>query len=72
MDRSQLLKGGLILGAMVLVPGIAKYVLTELGYATLGSMVWYGGYGLGVVLVWALWIRPLDITGPTDPDHPGE
>ena len=72
MDQSQMLTGGLILAAMVLVPGVTKYVLTELGYATLGSMIWYGGYATGVLLVWAMWIRPLDLTGPTEPDHPGE
>lgn len=84
MDRSKLLNGGLVLGAMVLIPGVSLYVLTQLGYAgitvlqygefslALGSIVWYGGYGLGVVLVWAMWLRPLDITGPADPGHPGE
>jgi len=72
MDRSQLVTGGLLLAAIVLVPGIANYALIQLGYGTLGTVVWYGGYGIGVVLVWALWLRPLDISGPDDFDHPEE
>jgi len=69
MDRSQLVTGGLLLAAVVLVPGITNYALTQLGYGTLGTAVWYGGYGIGVVLVWALWLRPLDISGPDDFDR---
>ncbi|QSG09830.1 hypothetical protein [Halapricum desulfuricans] len=72
MDRSQLVTGGLLLVAIVLVPGLAKYALTQIGYGTLGTVIWYGGYGAGVLLVWALWLRPLDIVGPNDPSRPGE
>jgi len=72
MDRSQLVTGGLLLAAVVLVPGISNYALTQLGYGTLGTAIWYGGYGIGVVLVWALWLRPLDISGPNDRDYPEE
>lgn len=72
MDRTQALTGGLLVAAMVLVPGLTKYVLTQAGYGLLGTIVWYGGYALGVVLIWLLWIRPLDITGPGEPNHPEE
>ncbi|MCU4717078.1 hypothetical protein [Halapricum hydrolyticum] len=72
MDRSQLVTGGLLLVAIVLVPGLAKYALTQIGYASVGTVIWYGGYGVGVLLVWALWLRPLEITGPNDPGHPEE
>lgn len=72
MDRTRLVRGGLLVAAIVLLPGMAKYVLTQQGYSTVGSMVWVGGYGLGVVLLWELWLRPLDITGPTDPSRPEE
>ncbi|MFB6189911.1 MAG: hypothetical protein ABEI57_08505 [Halapricum sp.] len=72
MDRTRLVRGGLLVAAIVLLPGMAKYVLTQQGYGTVGSMVWVGGYGLGVVLLWELWLRPLDITGPTDPSRPEE
>ena len=72
MDRSQLVTGGLLLVAIVLIPGIAKYALTQVGYATVGTAIWYGGYGMGVLLVWGLWLRPLDITGPNDSGRPRE
>jgi hypothetical protein len=69
MDRSKLLTGGALIAAMVLVPGLSKYALTQIGYGTVGTFVWYGGYGLGVILLWALWLRPMDLTGPNDADR---
>jgi hypothetical protein len=48
--------------------GIARRFLGELGYDTLGMVVYVLGYGGMVVLVWWGWLRPLDITGPVDRD----
>jgi hypothetical protein len=46
--------------------GIARGLLTEQGYDALGSAVFVTGYGTMVVLLWWGWIRPLDITGPSE------
>ena len=54
----------LTLVAAVLVPGLADYALATAGYKTLAGIVWTGGYGFGVIAIWYLWIRPLDLTGP--------
>ena len=56
---------GLTVVAAILIPGLADYALASAGYKTLAGLVWTGGYGFGVIAIWYLWIRPLDLTGPT-------
>lgn len=60
---------GLAFATVVIVPGLAKYALTSLGFELLGSAVWALGYGLGAIAMWAIWIRPLDLTGPDGIDR---
>lgn len=60
-----------ILLAVVLVVGIAgtgivRRQLGLLGYNELGRIVFVLGYGGTIFVLWYGWIRPLDITGPTD------
>ena len=64
MNRNDTIALGLTVAAIVIVPGVANWYLSQLGYPWVGSAVWALGYGLGVVYVWYDWIRPLDITGP--------
>jgi hypothetical protein len=45
--------------------GVVRRQLGLLGYDTLGQLVFALGYGGTVVLIWFVWVRPLDITGPT-------
>jgi hypothetical protein len=46
--------------------GTTLLVTTDL----IGSAIWTMGYLGGVVLVWYLYIRPLDIRGPDETDLP--
>ncbi|RDI73122.1 hypothetical protein DWB78_12005 [Halopelagius longus] len=46
--------------------GIARRALGELGYNEVGRIVFMLGYAGMVVAIWYGWIRPLDITGPTE------
>lgn len=64
MGRRDKIAFGLTLVAVVVLPGLANAALAELGYDTIGSVVWAVGYGSGALFVWYVWIRPLDITGP--------
>lgn len=64
MVRRERLAFGLALATVVVVPGLAAAALTSLGRETLGSVAWALGYGGGALLVWYLWLRPLDLTGP--------
>ena len=64
MNRNDTIALGLTAAAVIIVPGLANGFLSQRGYPWVGSAVWATGYGLGVVLIWYEWIRPLDITGP--------
>jgi hypothetical protein len=69
----RLLTSGTLLFAVVLLVGVAgsglaRRFLGEMGYDTIGMVVYVLGYGGMVVLVWWGWLRPLDITGPVDRD----
>jgi hypothetical protein len=60
--------------AVVVLLGVAGtgsvvYFLNAVGLGTLGSVVWFLGYGTMVYTLWYGWIRPLDLTGGTDPDE---
>jgi hypothetical protein len=47
--------------------GLARGFLAERGHDVLGSAVFVLGYGTMVLLLWWGWLRPLDITGPSEP-----
>lgn len=64
MGLSRKLRFALMLLVIVAVPGVADYLLSANGYPALGRTVWALGYGSGIVLIWYVWLRPLDITGP--------
>ena len=49
----------------IVVPGVVRRLLGEAGYNTLGMVVFVLGYAGMIFLVWYGWIRPLDISGPT-------
>ncbi|MFC4357249.1 hypothetical protein ACFO0N_04710 [Halobium salinum] len=60
-----------LLAALVLFVGIAgtgilRRFLGELGYNGVGRIVFVLGYGGMVFVLWYGWVRPLDITGPTE------
>ena len=55
----------LVLLAGVVVPGLARRALGVAGYSNLGRVVFVLGYGIMVLILWYVWIRPLDLTGPS-------
>lgn len=67
---------GLAIAAIVIVPGLSAAAINALGYPTLGTVIWVFGYGSGILTVWYVWIRPLDLRAPTsdvadDPERDG-
>ena len=64
MTRSTKVRFALVLITAITVPGFTNYVLVQNGFETLGSIVWALGYGIGVLVLWYVWLRPLDLTGP--------
>lgn len=65
MGRAEKVRFGLALTLGVVVPGFLKYALTAAGYARLGTAVWVSGYLTAVLVIWYVWIRPLDFEGAT-------
>ncbi|AKU08372.1 MULTISPECIES: hypothetical protein [Haloferax] len=67
--QSLVSRGNLLLAAVVtlgiVIPGVARRFLGEAGYTDLGMVVFVLGYAGMVFVVWYGWIRPLDITGPS-------
>lgn len=61
--QSEKVRFGLTLALGVVVPGLANYVLTNAGYPMLGSAAWAGGYLTAMLILWYVWIRPLDLRG---------
>jgi hypothetical protein len=63
MGREEKVRFGLALALGVMVPGFVKYVLTTAGYEALGTAVWVSGYLTAILIIWYVWIRPLDLQG---------
>jgi hypothetical protein len=63
-------RSALLLVATIVVgvagSGIARRFLGEAGFGTLGVVVFVLGYAGMILVVWLGWIRPLEITGPTE------
>ncbi|WP_199708867.1 hypothetical protein [Haloferax sp. Atlit-10N] len=63
-----------LFGAFILT-GLIDNTLTKMGYEMLATGVWILGYGQIVLIIWYVWIRPLDLSGPettevADPEDP--
>ncbi|QCJ46250.1 MULTISPECIES: hypothetical protein [Haloprofundus] len=56
----------LILFTGIVGTGVVRWVLGNLGYNGVGRVVFAVGYGAMVFVLWYGWIRPLDITGPSE------
>jgi hypothetical protein len=65
MSHREKLAFGIALAAVVIVPGLASAMIHSLGFSTLGTVTWMIGYGSGVVAIWFIWIRPLDLRPST-------
>lgn len=64
MGRAEKIRFGLALALGVIVPGFGKYALTAAGRPALGTAVWVSGYLTAVLVVWYVWLRPLDFESP--------
>lgn len=65
MSNREKLAFGLAVAAVVIVPGLASWVIHSLGHSTLGTITWMIGYGSGIIAMWYIWIRPLDLRPPS-------
>ena len=54
-----------VLFGAFLLTGLIDNTLTKMGFETLANGIWILGYGHIIVIIWYVWIRPLDLSGPT-------
>jgi hypothetical protein len=59
----------IVLLAGVALPGYFTYLLASANYSTLASAVWVLGYGTAMVVIWYVWLRPLDLVGSNETDE---
>lgn len=57
-------KVGAVVAAGVLIPGLVSRYLHASGLNTLGTFVFGMGFFGMIIVVWYVWIRPIDFTGP--------
>ena len=65
MALSERVKFAMVLAGGIILPGLADYALAQAGYEALGIIVWVSGYLGAMLLIWYVWLRPLDMTGPS-------
>lgn len=53
-----------LLAVGIAVSGLADFALAQAGYGSLGTYVWAIGYAGTILLLFFLFLRPLDLTGP--------
>lgn len=63
-DPPRWLRALVVLAAGVAISGIADFALTQAGYAGLGAYVWATGYAGTILLLFFLYLWPLELTGP--------
>lgn len=70
MSSSSKQKFALVLVTGITVPGLLVYWLSSIGASQLGEIVWALGYGTTILVIWYVWIRPIEF-GLTGPDANG-
>jgi hypothetical protein len=68
LDPPRWLTFMLVLAVGVAVSGFANFALSQAGYGGLGAYVWAVGYAGTVLLLFIIYLRPLEITGPDGED----
>lgn len=57
-------KVALLAALGIAISGGLDFLLVTSGYVGLGRLVWLVGFGTTVLVVWYLWLRPMELTGP--------
>jgi hypothetical protein len=63
-DPPRWLRALVVLAAGIALSGIADFALTQAGYTGLGAYVWATGYAGTILLMFFLYLRPIDLQGP--------
>jgi len=65
-SKSQMVRALLVVIAGIVVPGLVSRAFHQAGLSTLGAFAFATGFFGMLVVVWYVWLRPLDITGPVE------
>lgn len=52
----------------IIGPGLGVYIFEQANLPFIADLVWIVGYGTAVLVVWFIWIRPLDLVGSREQD----
>ncbi|SEA32573.1 hypothetical protein SAMN04488065_2674 [Haloplanus vescus] len=52
----------------IIGPGLGVYIFEQANLPLVADLVWIVGYGTAVLVVWFIWLRPLDLVGSRDQD----
>lgn len=58
--------GLLLVGVTVAVAGVGDSLLTTAGYPNLGASFWVVCYAGALLVVWVVWLRHIELSGPAD------
>ncbi|MES3517043.1 MAG: hypothetical protein PPP58_05185 [Natronomonas sp.] len=59
-------KGITLLAGTISLAGITDRLLTAAGYEVLGVYVWAVCYAGALLLIWMVWLRDIELTGPAN------
>jgi hypothetical protein len=62
------LRALVVLATGIALSGIADFALTQAGYTGLGAYVWATGYAGTILLLFLLYLKPLELEGPDGSD----
>jgi hypothetical protein len=58
------LRALVILATGIALSGLANFAFTQAGYDAFGAYVWAAGYAGTILLLFFLYLRPLELQGP--------
>ena len=53
-----------LIAGTVAVAGVTDYLLTSAGYGLFGTAVWVLCYVTAIAVVWIVWLRDIEFSGP--------
>lgn len=65
MNRTEAFRFALVAVTGVVVPGLAAHFLKAAYGSWVGAYVWAVGYATTIGVIWYVWLRPLDLHGPS-------
>lgn len=72
VGRPEWVRAMVILAAGVTLSGVADFTFTQAGFPIIGSYVWASGYAGTILLLFFVYLLPLDLRGPDGSEDAAE